>query len=423
MEDLRTALLTAVEKQRRETIDLMVSLLKFRTFGNTGRDYQKCASFIATQLKDAGLNVTETEVPQEYLEQVWGSALEKTQHYLPVKRWARRSIVMGKRPPTGQGRSLHLTQHYDIPGYLRAGIPVRKTGERIYGAAASRCRAGLIPMIMAAKALQTVGATLSGELIVSATPDNHLGGETGGGFLTAAGHGRSDLVITGSPGGSTTIGLGYKGAIWLRVSTYGQAALASEPHKGINAIDKMVAVHRALASLASSLQMRVVTWPTLPPEAGPPSLVAAQIYGGSHGVPDKCVMFIDRRVNPDESVASAVTEIEAAIAALHLDDDGFPVEVEVVHGVDSAVTPRERKLPQCLAKNIRSVLGVEPRFAVFPFYSEFRFFPEVWGAEAVNYGPGLTDDQWSGESEYVVIDDLVAATKVMALTICDVLSE
>src|SRR5262249_12925786 len=146
---------------------------------------------------------------------------------------------------------------------------------------------------------------LRGDLFVSATPDNHLGGETGAGYLAESGRGRSDLVVTGSPGGPTTLGLGYKGALWLKITTHGKPAAASEPHDGVAAIAKMVEIHGALSQLGVELAGMPSAWPIAPPEANVPTLVPARIQGGGHGVADRCEMFVDRRLTPEEDVESS----------------------------------------------------------------------------------------------------------------------
>lgn len=421
MDSVASRIPAIVNSQRAESVATLRSLLNLPAFGSTGQGYSACASFIANELGDAGAEVRTIDVPEAFLKNLWGENLEKSADYLPVKQWSPRMIVLGHWPGKQGKPTLHLTQHYDIPGFLPPESEVTVTEGKMFGPAVSRCRAGLVAMIMAAKALRAAHVEFAGDLTISATPDNHLGGESGGGFLAEKGYGKSDMVITGSAGGPDTIGLGYKGALWLKITTHGKASPASEPYRGINAIDGMTKIQRGLFDLGETLKHRSNTWPVSPPEARWPTLVTSQIHGGGHGVPDRCVMFVDRRVNPDEQMAEALDEVKEVIRRTRAKDELLKVDLEVVHSADNAATPADVPLVQIVSKNVRAVIGIEPKLAVFPFYSEFRFFPRVWGSQAINYGPGLPDHVFSGNVEFVVIDDLVAATTVLALSILDVL--
>jgi len=421
MDVLQSRLSDVVKSQRTESIALLQGLLKLPAFGNTGLGYAECASFISKELEAAGAQVRAIQVPDAFLKKLWGDNLEKSVDYLPVKQWSPRTIVLGHWPGKGGKPTLHMTQHYDLPGFLPAVSEVSVANGKVYGPGVSRCRAGLATMIMAAKALQTAQADLKGDLTISATPDNHLGGESGAGFLAQQGYGKSDLVVTGSAGGSDTIGLGFKGALWLKITTHGKAAPASEPHRGLNAIDAMTKIQRGLFDLGQDLKSHPSTWPISPPEVRAPTLVTTQIRGGGHGVPDRCEMFIDRRINPDEHTDSALQAIQDVVRSVQSEDERIRVEVEVVHAVENPATPAGAPLVQTVAKNIRRVIGTEPKLAVYPFYSEFRFFPNRWGSETINYGPGLPDHLFSESPEFVAIDDVVAATEVLALSVLDVL--
>jgi len=410
-----------IEHERPTIARDMVDLMRLPAFGATGEGYPEIAAFLAGKMNDAGLHVETIDVPHEFLVAQWGRDLGRTVEYLPVQRFAGRPIVFGRRRGTRPGSpSLHLTQHYDLPGYQSSAFsasPVQLRDDQVYAAGASRCRAGIVAMLAAARALIQTNAPFAGDLFLSFTPDNHLGGETGAGYLVGQGIGRSDLVITGSAGGPDTLVLGYKGAVWAKVTTRGVSALASEPHRGLNAIDKMAVVQRALSNLDTNIRTRSSAWPLVPPELARPTLVQSRIASTGVGVPDICTLYVDRRLTPEESVSGALDEIREALHPLRLTDPDLTVDLDMVHGVEPAATDPSVPLAAALTRNIRAVLGVEPRMELYGYYTEFRLFAHEWGSQVVNYSPGRHEH--NGEAEHVSVSDITAAAHVLALTVRD----
>jgi acetylornithine deacetylase/succinyl-diaminopimelate desuccinylase-like protein len=228
------------------------------------------------------------------------------------------------------------------------------------------------------------------------------------------------MVITGGPSGPDVVTLGYKGCLWLKVTVKGKKAHGSEPHEGINAIEKMAKIQRGLMELNDQYAAQPGSWPVDPAESNRPTLVMSRLVADGVTVPDKCALYIDRRLTPEESVREAIQSIQDVIDAAAADDDQLKAELEPLHVVENPATPPESRLSQALMKNIRGVLNTDPKTAVWTYYTEFRCFPTVWGSETVNYSPGLPK-VYRGPDEYVGIDDLVNGTKVLALTIRDLI--
>jgi acetylornithine deacetylase/succinyl-diaminopimelate desuccinylase-like protein len=415
-----TSLTQLVEQQRDEVVSTLTELAAIPALGMTGEGYPEIAALLAQKMTEAGLKVQTIEIPADYLHQLWGTDLQKTVEYIPVRKFAGRKIVFGKRTSSGTRPSLHLNQHYDIQRRHAAAFSdttVATSSDRVSAPGVSFCRAGIVSMLAAVKAITLADTHLGGELFVSFTPDCHLGGEAGAGYLVQQGLGKSELVITGSEGGPDAVVLGYKGALWLKITTHGVSTAGSAPHRGINAIDKMLEIQNALRRLDDK---RNSPWPMLPREAAGPTLVFSQISSSGWGVPDKCVMLVDRRVLPEETVASAAEEITQVIRSLQGSDKQLKVDIAIVHAVEPAVTDSSAPLAATLERNVREILGVEPYFAVHAYYTDFRLFRNDWAAQTVNYGPGRRE-RIEGEPEHVLIADVLATAKVLAHTIRDVL--
>lgn len=413
-------ILEAVDELRNETVELTAKLIAFGTIAKTGAQYRECSAFIASKLTEAGLDTQIIDVPKKYLERAWGANLEKTREYLEVVSFSPRFIVLASWPGSTGKPSLHLTQHYDLTQPEGSSFEARIEDGKIFGKGASEARAGTVVQIIAVKALKAAGVELTGDLFVSATPDNHIGGDTGAGYLVENDYGKSDMVITGGPSGVGVVTLGYKGCLWLKITTHGKKAHGSEPHEGVNAIEKMAEIQNRLVKLNISYAKNESSWPIDPPEANRPTLTMARIVADGTTVADECSLYVDRRLTPEESVDGAMEDIRNAIAELQAGDADLQADIETLHVAENPVTSGDGKVAQTIMRNIREVLRVEPKLAVWSYYSEFRCFPTGWGAETVDYSPG-PPKIYRGPGEYVAIDDLVDATKVLALTINDLI--
>ena len=419
---LREKIAQIVDGMTDEIVDLTCQSIRFPTIAATGASYPECVDFLSEKLGEAGLAVERIEIPREYLERFWGKNLEKTREYIKVKEWGPPKVIaFGKWAGTVGKPSLHLNCNYGISD--PKGNPFEPTVKegKIFGKGASDPRAGTVSQIMAVKALRKAGATLKGNLFVSQTPDNHLGGESCVGFLVDKGYGKSSMVINGMQCGADTVILGHKGALWLKITTFGEWAHPGEPVR-INAIDKMMKIHNAIRELDQKFVKKKIKtkWPMWATGISRPSFDVCAIKAEGLAVPDKCVMYADRRLNPEETMKSVKEEILGEIRKLKRADKDLKAEVEFIHSVESSFTPPDSLLAKTLMRNIRQTMGVRPKAVVMAGYKNSRFFTRKWKAQTVIYSPGLPGVH-RGRGEYVPIQDLVSATKVLALTIMDLL--
>src|SRR5262249_42888218 len=161
--------------------------------------------------------------------------------------------------------------------------------------------------------------------------------------------------------------------------------------------------------LQPKLAARSSRWRVAPAESTGATLVCSRIES-SPGirVPDRCSLFVDRRVLPEETATSAFEEIMDIIRGLQAQDKDLVVEVEKLHVVEPAASDPDAALARALARNVQAVLGAEPKTELHTYYTEFRLFPHQWGAETVNYGPGRPE-RVAGEPEHVLVSDVVSA--------------
>lgn len=316
----------------------------------------------------------------------------------------------------GEGPTLLFNAHVDVVPigeeaawtYPPFGAEIHDG--RVYGRGAGDDKASVTAQVMAAIALARSGVPLRGTLIVNEVADEEIGGEKGAQLIANSESIRPDFVIVGEQT-LNRICVGEKGGQGTRVTVYGRAAHGALPWEGANAIEGMA---RVIVALQDEL------WPKLAerkhPYFHPSSATVSMIEGGvkTNVVPDRCSIFIDRRIIPGETPEGVVAEIreiaERAVANL----PGLRVEVDGAgwRGREATLLPEDSGVVQAmLAAN--SFLGFDTTLTGFSMGTDGRHFAAK-GYPTIIYGPGDPSlahkpDEWVG------IDEVMDATKAYAL--------
>ncbi|MFN8511305.1 MAG: M20 family metallopeptidase [Thermomicrobiales bacterium] len=279
---------------------------------------------------------------------------------------------------------------------------------RVYGRGAGDDKASVTAQIMAGIALKRAGVPLDGDLIITEVADEEIGGAKGAGFIVREGHVEADFAIVGEQ----TFGqicVGERGGAGTFVTVYGTTGHAATPWKGVNAIEGMARVITAL---------REELWPVLAARTHryfPQSTATiSTITGGvkTNVIPDRCEIYVDRRIIPGETPAAVAAEIrevaERAIAAV----PGLRVEVHQRTGRQAIEADPESPVGRALQAATRYI-GKEIVLTGFFAGTDGKHFAAK-GIPTLIMGPGdpataHTPDEWVG------IDEVLEATKLYAL--------
>jgi acetylornithine deacetylase len=264
--------------------------------------------------------------------------------------------VVGIIKGTGGGRSLLLNAHMDTVGVEGIVIdpfePMIRNG-RLYGRGSLDMKGSLAAIIATTKVIFDFGIELGGDLYVTAVADEEhmsMGTEDLIKQMTA------DGAIVTEPT-DLSICRAHRGFIWYDVLTQGRAAHGSRYQEGIDANMMMGRFLGKLEKLERELRFR-----TPHPLVGPPSLHAARLQGGTEisTYSAQCLLQIERRTIPGESVSRATDELTTIIQRLESEDQHFkakvsptfsrePWEVEpeapIVMALEKAITGRTRQTP------------------------------------------------------------------------------
>ena len=410
--------LSAVDAATDEIVEFTRDLIRMPTVNPPGDGYSECAELIGRRLAACGFDI------QYFAAE--GLPEHTAQHP--------RINVVGHRRGTTDRPLVHLNGHFDVvpagdgwtldpfAGVLRDG--------RIYGRGSCDMKAGIAAAIYAAEAIRRAGIQLNGSVEISGTVDEESGGFAGVAWLAHRGHissARTDYVIIPEPLYVDRICIGHRGVYWFEVTTRGRIAHGSMPFHGVSAIDHMaIVLEKIRRELMPRLTQRTTEMPVVPAGARHATLNINGIAGGqpvdgiqTPCVADRCRAVFDRRFLIEEGFDATRREIVDLLDRAAADVPDLRYEIRDLMVVHPVRTPDDSPLIGVLDHGLRRVLGRSGGLVASPGTYDHKHVTRIGGVtNCVAYGPGILDlahqpDEWCG------VDDIVNATKVLALAVMD----
>jgi succinyl-diaminopimelate desuccinylase len=410
--------LATVDGAAGEIVGFASDLIRIPTVNPPGDGYRDCAGLIGRRLTACGFDVSYYEA-------------EGRPEHTPAHP---RVNVVGRRRGRAGRPLVHLNGHFDVvpagggwtidpfAGLVRDG--------RIYGRGACDMKAGLACALYAVEAIRRAGIELHGDVEVSGTVDEESGGFAGVAWLAEHGHisaSRTDFAIIPEPLYVDRICIGHRGVYWFEVTTRGRIAHGSMPFHGVNAIDRMGTVlDRFRRELAPGLERRTTEMPVVPHAARHATLNINGIEGGqpvagiqTPCVADVCRAVFDRRFLIEEGFDATRAEIVGLLDRIAADDPGFRYELQDLMVVHPVRTPLDSPLIAALDRSLTRVLGRSGGLVASPGTYDHKHMTRIGGVtHCVAYGPGILDLAHQPD-EWCAVDDVITATKVIALALLE----
>ena len=397
----------AVDELRDECIAFLAGMTRIATVNPPGDRYAECARFIGDRLGSLGYTVQYVHPPAD------------------ADRLNVFARLDGDAHPT-----LHFNGHFDVvpvgdaDAWTHAPFGAEIAGGRLWGRGTGDQKAGIAASVYAVEAIRRAGLTLRGSVEQSATVDEESGGFAGvaelcdQGFIGA---GRTDHVIITEPLDVDRVCLGHRGVYWFEVTARGATAHGSMPELGRNAADAMA---RLIATIERELKPRLAgrktAVPVEPPAARHPSINLNALHAGqpvgveqSPMVPDLCVAIFDRRFIAEESSNDVRREIADLVAADR--SIGIRWSVRDLMLVEPTSTPDDAPVARAVRDAVQRILGRPAKLIASPgTYDQKHIVRRGGVTDCIAYGPGRLETAHRPD-EYVDLEDLANATKVMAL--------
>jgi acetylornithine deacetylase len=360
----------------RAVVDLTRELIRFDSVTGNERDV---AIFIRDYFASNGVAVRIAEV-----------AKDRPNVYAIVGRGDPRLLFNGHVDTVPVGN-----------GWTRNPFGADEQDGRLYGRGASDMKSGLAAMMAAVVAAHRHVTVPNGSLSFAAVIDEEISSL---GTRAAIADGvAAPVAIIAEPTELQTI-CAAKGNCYFTIVVSGRAAHAGSPELGINAISAATRIARAVERHDAELSTRRHLL------LGRPYATVTRISGGTgeSAIPDRCLMIIDRRLLPDETGASALTDLRRSLERVELQDARFEVTLDMeLPAMDLA--PAHPFVEQVRRTSIDC--GASPRpVGGWSAACDGGHLHRA-GVPTVLFGPGSITQQAHRPDESVPLDELMIAAR------------
>jgi acetylornithine deacetylase/succinyl-diaminopimelate desuccinylase family protein len=388
-------------------------LIRIPTQNPPAENYRACAELLARRMRALGLRAKAEKMPPPKSAQANNAAGTK----IEPRYCVRATLGTGKR-------ALYFHGHYDVvPASSPLQFQPRERNGNIFGRGSADMKGGLVAMLYAARVLKELQIPLAGRIELVFVPDEETGGQLGTAAFFASGRLAPGALgmLTAEPTGGA-IWNASRGAITLRVTTKGKSAHVGLSFRGVNAFEKMLVVARALEKEKERISARKTKF-HIAPDAARRSilLLGGRTEGGTNfnAVPAECSFTVDRRINPEENLATEKNRLLGILNRLRR--TGIGLESEIFQEGNSVAVEETQPLARALAGSIQEVTCRAPKFEMCPGLLETRFYAER-GIPALAFGPGLLSVS-HGPNEFVSLREMENCAAVYALTAARLLAK
>jgi len=421
--DEEKRVLQQIDARRNEVVGLLRELLRFKTVTPLtgekadGDDYRRHQAFVSKYLEELGFGVETWDADAASLPVFPGSGV------MSDRDLSNMPIVVGRRE--GRGRSLLLNGHYDVvpPGVLENWTVPPFEGVvadgKVFGRGACDMKGGLAAALEALRCIANAKVDVPGGLVFESVPDEE---QSSMGTLACCQRGiRADAGLIPEPTDLQVL-VATRGSYAGVISVFGRAGHSEETPKpweqggAVNAITKAAKVVRALEALNED-------WGKRPEKhhkyLDPDIIVPTMIRGGEWEVmyPERVdITFTSDFVPATKDIHG---EIQAALDRVASEDSWMREHPPVLQPPESdylyASEVREDEPIVKTASAALADLGVAPKLVGCGSLTDMVHLVNYSKVPTVSVGPSARTAH--RPDEHVSIDELVAATKAIALVI------
>lgn len=326
----------------------------------------------------------------------------------------KRPNIYGFLPGEEDEHYLMFNGHTDtVPGFnmdYEAFKPFIKDGN-LHGRGSVDMKGAIAAMLGAIIAIKRKGDTLKKGVVFAGVIDEEQACK-GTEQIVRSGKIKPKLAVIGEPTNLETA-IVHKGMEWIEVTFKGRATHGSRPKEGINAI---YLANEFLSRLRYDLEPKIFqkTYPLL----GTATINPGVIKGGDDPniVPDRCVVQMDRRWLPNETIDEVYQEIEdLAQSVVNRMEGSFSIrrmdeETAALYNMPHSIDPDHPLVREALriTEEITKIKG-EP--VAFPGWSDGAQLSNNIDTKAIVLGPGDISQAHSND-EYCSIEQIWQATKI-----------
>jgi len=286
--------------------------------------------------------------------------------------------------------------------------------QKVWGRGAADQKGGMASIVYAGKLIHDLGLEGDYTLLVTGTVMEEDCDGLCWQYLIKEEKIRPEVCVITEPTG-LKIYRGQRGRMEMEITVRGLSAHGSAPERGDNAIYKMAPIIQKIAALNENLRYDRFL--------GQGTVVVSQIssVGPSQcAVPDKCSVYLDRRLTAGETKDSAIDEIKKILGR----EGELTVPVYNKPAYTSKTYPAEKYYPSwTIPENSRAVcaaveackeiFGDVPQIDKWTFSTNGVAICGMHGIPCVGFGPGF-EEQAHAPNEWILVEHLSKAAAFYA---------
>lgn len=416
-ENTRSQIVTAIEENRERIVTFLQKLVQFDSVTGNESEIQ---SFVAETLDDMGLEIDQFEPDPDAL-RAYPGFLE------PEQSFGGRPNVVGVWKGSGGGKSLLLNGHVDtvpleaLNKWDRAPLSGEVHEGKMTGRGVSDMKGGLAAMTMAVRILQQLGLQPKGDVILEYVVDEE---RTGLGTLACVDRGYTADAGICCETSDLEVMAACIGRMWFTVHLRGKPTGIAARWKGVSAIEKAMKLVDAVDDL-EKIRVDTLTHPLYPDNRGALPCAVTMFNSGTFPsiTPEEATLRGSLGLMPYEDPAEVEQQLRDQIMRIAGADPWLrknPPEVTTEGGyvAAGAEIPVDHPIMETVSQSFEGATGEQPVISGRMGAADTRFLIREGNTPTVIFGPGVTD-QMHAVNEHLPLENLITATKVIALAIHD----
>jgi succinyl-diaminopimelate desuccinylase len=375
-------------------VEVLKDLIAIDTSVPPGLNYDRAIHYLEPLFKELGFVTQSVIIPAEHAEGRDG-----------------RVNLICHRPEKGKPR-LVFYGHIDVvPAEGWDAFNPRVANGKMYGRGAADMKGSVVALLLAMESL--TGKHLGFDVSAIITTDEEFSQASQLHYLKQYLEPISGAHFLNLDSGFGFASIAALGALHVDIKVKGKSVHSGLSHLGENAVEKASLLVSALLDLKHRIEARESAVPTHP-DTGLKRMVGRLnvnvVKGGLkvNIIPDECLISVDRRLIPEETMEDAKKELLDTMASV----PGVTWELERVFSIPT-VPPNDDPIVDRLAEVIRDTIGEGNKFGEMGS-GDFLHIVDSWGGKVFGMGVIRPECNIHGKEEFVYLRDIEDTAKILA---------
>jgi len=375
-------------------IEVLKDLISIDTSIPPGLNYDKAIDYLEPLFKGLGFVTQRVAIPAEHAE----------------GREGRVNLICHRREK-GKPRLIFYGHIDVVPAEGWDAFKPRVVNGKMYGRGAADMKGSIVALLLAMESLK--GKPLDFDVSVIITTDEEFSQASQLHYLRQYLEPISDAHFLNLDSGFGFASIAGLGALHVDIKVKGKSVHSGLSHLGENAVEKASLLMSALLDLKHRIEERESDVPTHP-DTGLKRMVARLninvVKGGLkvNIIPDECLISVDRRLIPEETIEDARKELLDTMASVR----GVTWELERVFSIPT-VPPNNDPIVDRLVDIIGDTIGEGNKFGEMGS-GDFLHIVDSWGGKVFGMGVIRPECNIHGKEEFVYLRDIEDAAKILA---------